>query len=98
MPGVFSDEFAAPSASADAVHVTFPDGTVVEYEPKIVSEAAVMEKIDTELPAELRPVARIYATKAKIFERANPFVDQIGALFNKSPAQISAAWSQAPVV
>jgi len=43
MPGVFSDEFAAPSASEDAVHVTFPDGTVIEYEPKIVSEAAVME-------------------------------------------------------
>lgn len=34
MPGVFSDEFPAPSASADAMHVTFPDGAVIEYEPK----------------------------------------------------------------
>ena len=34
MPGVFSDEFPAPSPSADAVHVTFPDGAVIEYEPQ----------------------------------------------------------------
>lgn len=34
MPAVFSDEFPAPSASADAVHVTFPDGAVIEYKPK----------------------------------------------------------------
>ena len=34
MPAVFSDEFPAPSASADAMHVTFPDGAVIEYEPK----------------------------------------------------------------
>ena len=34
MPGVFSDDFPAPSASAEAVHVTFPDGAVIEYEPK----------------------------------------------------------------
>lgn len=34
MPAVFSDEFPAPSASADAVRVTFPDGAVIEYEPK----------------------------------------------------------------
>ncbi|CAH0237717.1 hypothetical protein SRABI106_02329 [Rahnella aquatilis] len=34
MPAVFSDEFPAPSGSADALHVTFPDGAVIEYEPK----------------------------------------------------------------
>ena len=33
MPGIFSDDYPAPSASADAVHVTFPDGAVIEYEP-----------------------------------------------------------------
>lgn len=28
LPGIFSDEHPAPSASADAFHITFPDGTV----------------------------------------------------------------------
>ncbi|WP_256813964.1 MULTISPECIES: phage baseplate assembly protein V [unclassified Serratia (in: enterobacteria)] len=32
LPGVFSDDFPAPSASADALHITFPDGAVLEYE------------------------------------------------------------------
>ncbi len=34
VPGVFSDDYPAPSASADAVHIAFPDGAVIEYEPK----------------------------------------------------------------
>lgn len=34
LPGVFSDENPAPSASADAVHWSFPDGAVIEYEPE----------------------------------------------------------------
>lgn len=34
LPGVFSDAFPAPSASADAVHLSFPDGAVIEYEPE----------------------------------------------------------------
>lgn len=34
LPGIFSDENPAPSASADAWHVTFPDGAVIEYEPQ----------------------------------------------------------------
>jgi len=34
VPGIFSDDFPAPSASADAVHIAFPDGAVIEYEPK----------------------------------------------------------------
>ncbi|TCL03713.1 phage baseplate assembly protein V [Sodalis ligni] len=33
LPGIFSDEFPAPSASADAIHISFPDGAVIEYEP-----------------------------------------------------------------
>lgn len=33
LPGIFSDDHPAPSASADALHVTFPDGAVLEYEP-----------------------------------------------------------------
>lgn len=33
LPGIFSDDSPAPSASADAWHVAFPDGAVLEYEP-----------------------------------------------------------------
>ncbi len=33
LPGIFSDANPAPSASADALHWSFPDGAVVEYEP-----------------------------------------------------------------
>ncbi|QRN39334.1 phage baseplate assembly protein V [Pectobacterium carotovorum] len=31
--GIYSDDNPAPSASADAYHVSFPDGAVIEYEP-----------------------------------------------------------------
>ncbi|WP_236300014.1 phage baseplate assembly protein V [Enterobacter bugandensis] len=33
LPGIFSYDHPAPSASPDAFHVTFPDGAVIEYEP-----------------------------------------------------------------
>ncbi|KAF1367177.1 phage baseplate assembly protein V [Yokenella regensburgei] len=34
LPGIFSDDHPAPSASADAWHSVFPDGAVIEYEPE----------------------------------------------------------------
>lgn len=34
LPGIFSDDHPAPPASADALHIDFPDGAVFEYEPK----------------------------------------------------------------
>lgn len=33
LAGIFSDDNPAPSSSADAWHVAFPDGAVIEYEP-----------------------------------------------------------------
>lgn len=33
LPGIFSDGNPAPCASADALHWSFPDGAVIEYEP-----------------------------------------------------------------
>ncbi|MGK8676422.1 phage baseplate assembly protein V [Serratia marcescens] len=33
LPALYSDASPAPSASADAWHVAFPDGAIVEYEP-----------------------------------------------------------------
>lgn len=35
LPAIFSADHPAPSASADAWHVSFPDGAVMEYEPEI---------------------------------------------------------------
>lgn len=34
LPGIFSDDNPAPSASQDAFHISFPDGAVIEYEPE----------------------------------------------------------------
>ncbi|WP_196087840.1 phage baseplate assembly protein V [Enterobacter ludwigii] len=34
LPGIFSDDHPAPSVSPDALHVSFPDGAVIEYEPQ----------------------------------------------------------------
>lgn len=34
LPGIYSDDNPAPSASADALHIAFPDGAVIEYEPQ----------------------------------------------------------------
>lgn len=45
LPGIFSDDHPAPSASADAWHVTFPDGAVIEYEPKTSALTASGMKI-----------------------------------------------------
>lgn len=33
LPGIYSDDNPAPSASPDALHVTLPDGAIIEYEP-----------------------------------------------------------------
>lgn len=34
LPGLYSTDFPAPSASADACQVTFPDGAALSYEPE----------------------------------------------------------------
>lgn len=37
LPGIYSGDNPAPSASADALHIRFPDGAVIEYEPETSS-------------------------------------------------------------
>ncbi len=32
--GIYSGDNPAPSTSADALHIRFPDGAVIEYEPE----------------------------------------------------------------
>lgn len=34
LPGIYSDANPAPSASADALHIAFHDGAVIEYDPE----------------------------------------------------------------
>lgn len=34
LPGIYSGDHPAPSASSDALHISFPDGAVIEYEPE----------------------------------------------------------------
>lgn len=34
LPGIYSGDNPAPSVSADALHIRFPDGAVIEYEPE----------------------------------------------------------------
>lgn len=34
LPGIFSHDSPAPSASADALHWSFPDGAVIKYGPE----------------------------------------------------------------
>ena len=34
LPAIFSDDFPAPSSSADALRIDFPDGATIEYEPE----------------------------------------------------------------
>ncbi len=47
LPGIFSDENPAPSASADALHWSFPDGTLTDLDPirHSLSDAATSEKL-----------------------------------------------------
>ncbi|EOZ3194578.1 TPA: phage baseplate assembly protein V [Yersinia enterocolitica] len=34
LPGIFSDHFPPPSASANGLYITFPDGATLHYEPE----------------------------------------------------------------
>lgn len=45
LPSIFSDDHPAPSASPDALHIAFPDGAVIEYEPD--SGALTVSGIET---------------------------------------------------
>jgi phage baseplate assembly protein V len=66
LPGIFSDDFPAPSASADAVHIAFPDGAVIEYEPETGALLATGIKSATvsasEKVAVTSPLVNIVAT------------------------------------
>ena len=45
LPGIYCDDFSAPSSSADAYHVAFPDGAIIEYEP--ATSALIVNNVKT---------------------------------------------------
>ena len=47
LPGIYSDDYPAPSASADAWHVEFPDGAVMSYEPVVLVKSETRVTLDT---------------------------------------------------
>lgn len=61
LTGIFSDHFPAPSASADALHITFADGAVIEYEPqtgalKVVGVKTATIQAENSITAETKVV------------------------------------------
>lgn len=66
LPGIFSDDNPAPSASADAVRIDFPDGAVIEYEPE--NGALTVSGIKT---ADVTASAQITATVPVVLVKAD---------------------------
>ncbi len=66
LPGIFSDDHPAPSASPDAFHVSFPDGAVIEYEPE--SGALTVSGIKT---ADVTALDAITATVPLVLVKAS---------------------------
>jgi len=66
LPAIFSDDYPAPSVSADALHIAFPDGAVIEYEPE--TSALTVSGIKT---ADIRASESITATVPMVLVRAD---------------------------
>lgn len=58
--------------------------------------AAIQALPDEIMPPAQKAAALIVVREARTFLRADPLVNQIGALVDKSPADIDAAWVAAP--
>ncbi|WP_092514234.1 phage baseplate assembly protein V [Xenorhabdus mauleonii] len=61
LPAIFSDAFPAPSTSPEALHVTFPDGAIMAYEPH--SGALTVSGIQT---ATVTAAVSVHVTAPKI--------------------------------
>ncbi|HFE8899913.1 TPA: phage baseplate assembly protein V [Escherichia coli] len=66
LPAIFSDDYSAPSASADALHIAFADGAVIEYEPE--TSALTVSGIKT---ADITASESITATVPMVLVRAD---------------------------
>lgn len=86
LPGIFSDTFPAPSASAEALHFAFSDGAVIEYEPatgelKAVGIKTATVKASESITAETKVVIVNAATKITL---NSPTVECTNALVTKT--------------
>lgn len=61
LPGIYSDDFPAPSLSAETYHISFPDGAQFQYEP--VRSALKVSGIQT---AEVAATKSIQATAPNV--------------------------------
>ena len=65
LPGIFSDQFPAPSDSAEALHFTFSDGAVIEYEPQTGALKAVgIKKAHVEASESITANTRVVIVEA----------------------------------
>ena len=86
LPGIFSDTFPAPSASAEALHFAFSDGAVIEYKPatgalKAVGMKTATVKASESITAETKVVMVNAATKITL---NTPTVECTNALITKT--------------
>lgn len=86
LPGIFSDDHPAPSASPDALHVSFPDGAVIEYEPE--NGALTVSGIRTSQNS-LRDL-NAQASRIDGFRKASAQLAVTGQLLNKAKQEAAA--------
>lgn len=67
LPAVYSDDFPAPSVSADAWHSTFPDGAVIEYEPETGALLATgIKSADIQASDSITAESKLVSVKAEV--------------------------------
>lgn len=67
LPALYSDDFPAPSVSADAWHSTFPDGAVIEYEPETGALSATgIKSADIHASDSITAESKLVSVKAEV--------------------------------
>lgn len=77
---------------------TFKRLKPINFELGMLSLDVTPDQVTTvieSLPEPDRTIAKIYWTRATGFERADPLIDEIAAIFNKTEAEIERAWRYA---
>lgn len=77
LPGIYSDDNPAPSASTDAWHVEFPDGAVMSYEPETGALTVTGIKTADVTASGSVAVIRLMADQG----RAWPLLDGTGTIY-----------------
>ncbi|HFK4654627.1 TPA: phage baseplate assembly protein V [Escherichia coli] len=83
LPGIYSGDNPAPSASADALHIRFPDGAVIEYEPEtsaLTVSPSNYSNFDSRYVRDIRLGTRVVQTMQKgvMYEKAGHVITGLG--------------------